>query len=65
MGKLNLHGLQWHDSDGKLAEALNVKGIPHFLIYDKEGRLYMYNAPRPSARAKLMDIFDRLLSDEK
>jgi hypothetical protein len=27
---------------------LNISGIPFFLIYDTEGKLYMYDAPRPS-----------------
>jgi len=48
MTDLNLHGNQLLNQDNKLAEALNVQGIPFFLIYDRKGRLYMYNAPRPS-----------------
>ncbi len=48
MKALNMHGNQWLNQDNSLAEALNVKGIPYFVIYDKEGRLYMSNAPRPS-----------------
>lgn len=48
MRSLNLKGIQLHDKSGKLAEALNIKGIPHFLIYDRNGRLLVYNAPRPS-----------------
>lgn len=60
MKQLNLHGLQWHDATGKLAEALNVKGIPFFLIYDKEGNLYRYNAPRPSTGAQLKELLESL-----
>lgn len=48
MHALNLQGIQLHDKSGKLAEALNIKGIPHFLLYDPNGRLLVYNAPRPS-----------------
>lgn len=48
MASLNMHGNQWRNPDDKLAEALNVKGIPRFLIYDKNGCLYYGNAPRPS-----------------
>ena len=48
MRSLNLKGIQLHDKSGKLAEALNIKGIPHFLVYDRNGRLLIYNAPRPS-----------------
>lgn len=58
--QLDLHGLQWHDEGGKLANALNVKGIPFFLIYDKEGKLYRYNAPRPSSGEKLKALLDGL-----
>ena len=46
---LGLTGLQLHDATGRLAEALNVSGIPHFLVYDKQGRLLVYDAPRPSS----------------
>ena len=43
-----MHGNQWHDANSSLANALNVRGIPFFVIYDKEGKLHYYNAPRPS-----------------
>ncbi len=49
MTELNMHGNQLYDSSKKLTDVLNIKGIPHFLVYDKEGKLYLYNAPRPSA----------------
>lgn len=48
MKALNMHGHQLLNQDNSLADALNVRGIPCFIIYDKEGRLYMSNAPRPS-----------------
>lgn len=48
MKALNMHGHQLLNMDNSLAEALNVKGIPFFIIYDKEGFLYKSNAPRPS-----------------
>lgn len=48
MADLGLHGNQLLNKDNRLAEALNVRGIPFFIIYDREGKLYMYNAPRPS-----------------
>ena len=50
---LGLTGLQLHDANGRLAEALNVSGIPHFLVYDKQGRLLVYDAPRPSSTEAL------------
>lgn len=51
---LGLTGLQLHDATGRLAEALNVSGIPHFLVYDRQGRLLVYDAPRPSSPEALM-----------
>lgn len=41
-------GLQLIDTENALPRALNVKGIPFFVIYDRDGRLHTYNAPRPS-----------------
>ena len=49
MEQLNMHGNQLWNSDGELPKLLNVRGIPHFLIYDREGKLLNYNAPRPSS----------------
>lgn len=45
---LGLEGNLLINKDNKLGEALNVSGIPFFIIYDKDGNLYKYNAPRPS-----------------
>ncbi len=49
MTALNMHGNQLWDSKKNFNKIMNIKGIPHFLVYDKEGGLYIYNAPRPSA----------------
>lgn len=48
MAQLGLSGNQFINDDGSLGNALNVKAIPRFLIYDPEGRLYDDNATRPS-----------------
>ena len=48
MTQLNMHGNQLWNKDGELPKKLNVKGIPHFLIYNPEGKLYTYKATRPS-----------------
>lgn len=48
MEQLDMHGNQLLDIDGSLASSLNVKGIPHFLIYDPQGRLHTYKTTRPS-----------------
>lgn len=53
MDQLGMHGNQLWDSDSSLASSLNVKGIPHFLIYDPQGCLHTYKATRPSDPATL------------
>lgn len=60
MNALDMHGNQWISTDNKIAEVLNVKGIPFFLIYDKEGKLYIYNAPRPSSGDTLKLLLENL-----
>lgn len=59
MKELGLHGNQLLNKDNKLGEALNVRGIPFFLIYDKEGKLYKYGAPRPSS-ADIKELLENL-----
>lgn len=49
MTQLEMHGNQLWNSDGELAKKLNVKGIPHFLLYNPDGTLNTYNMSRPSA----------------
>ncbi len=58
MKQLDMHGNQLLDRDGRLGQQLNIRGIPHFLIYDPEGRMYQYNAPRPSAEGTLQLLKD-------
>lgn len=57
---LKLQGHQYIDADGKLSAALNIQGIPHFLIYDKEGKLHTYKAQRPSSGDTLKRILKQL-----
>lgn len=45
---LGLKGNQVIDIKNDLPQALNVSGIPFFVIYDKDGKLYKYGASRPS-----------------
>ncbi len=49
VGELSLKGNLLVDRGGLLAKALRVRGIPFFLIYDREGKLLEYGAPRPSS----------------
>ena len=60
MATLNMKGNQFIDQKRKLGEALNITGIPHFLIYDKEGKLLFYHAPRPSEGKVLKNILENL-----
>lgn len=48
MEQLKMHGNQWRATDNIFAEMLNVKGIPHFLLYGKDGLLLEYKTLRPS-----------------
>lgn len=60
MTTFDMHGHQLIDTENAIGQALNVRGIPFFAIYDKEGRLYMHNAPRPSAGEPLKELLERL-----
>lgn len=60
MADLGMHGNQLHDRDNTLCNALNVKGIPFFLVYDKEGRLHTYKAMRPSRGDVLKGFLENL-----
>ena len=60
MESLNLHGNQLWDSNSQLCKSLNINGIPFFLIYDAEGKLFMYNAPRPSQGEGLKQLLERV-----
>ena len=60
MLELDMHGNQLHDRNNTLCNTLNVKGIPFFLIYDKEGKLHTYGAMRPSRADALRMILEGL-----
>ena len=60
MDEKNMHGNQLWNPAGTLGTALNVKGIPFFAIYDPEGKLYMYGAPRPSQGQGLVELLEGL-----
>lgn len=46
---VDVHGHQWIVTGDRFSELMNIKSIPHFLMYDKEGRLMKYRARRPSS----------------
>lgn len=60
MAELGMHGNQLHDKDNALGNALNVRGIPFFLIYDKDGKLHTYGAMRPSKGELLKNLLEGL-----
>ena len=60
MDEKNRHGNQLWNRKVSLGTALNVKGIPFFAIYDPEGKLYMYGAPRPSQGQGLVQLLEGL-----
>lgn len=60
MKELGMHGHQLIDKENRLYQALNPKGVPFFAIYDKEGRLYMHDAPRPSMGIGVKEMLEGL-----
>ena len=47
MRDLQLHGHQYLDLPGAFAKQLNISGIPHYLIYDKESKLLVFQMDMP------------------
>ena len=43
----------------KFVQDYQIKGIPHFILLDPEGKIVKYSAPRPSSD-KLIELFDKL-----
>lgn len=60
MKELNLHGNQLEMGNSEFDKLLNVVGIPHFVLYDPEGKLMLYKAPRPSSQ-EITTLFDNIL----
>lgn len=58
--QLNMSGNLWIVEDGRFADMLNIQGIPHFLLYGKDGNLIEYNAIRPSAGKDIKIRLDNL-----
>ena len=59
MQQLNMQGNQWIVTDSVFSELMNIRAIPHFLLYDKNSKLLEYHAPRPSS-AVLKNKLQRL-----
>lgn len=54
---IRLTAAQWQS----ICNEYNVKGIPHYLIFDKKGSLVEVNAPRPSSGENLINTIKKLL----
>ena len=58
--QLKMHGHQYIVPGAKFAKMMNIKGIPHFLLYSKEGTLMQYKAERPSSGDRIRNVLVRL-----
>ncbi|MEG1948937.1 MAG: TlpA disulfide reductase family protein [Odoribacter sp.] len=60
MDKLQMKGHQFIATGDELTSMLNIQGIPHFLIYDKDGKLIQYKASAPSKGESLKKYLNEL-----
>ena len=60
MKQLKMHGYQYIVTGDQFATMMNIKGIPHFLLYSKDGTLMQYKADRPSSGDKIRNVLTRL-----
>ena len=60
MKQLKMHGHQYIVTGDQFATMMNIKGIPHFLLYSKDGTLMQYKADRPSSGDKIRNVLTRL-----
>lgn len=60
MQQLHMEGNQYIVVGQELNNMLNVQSIPHFLIYNAEGKLIQYKAPRPSQDEEVRKILNNL-----
>ncbi len=59
--KDNLGGVQlWANGFSKICKDYSIKGIPRFMLFDKEGNIISVDAPRPS-EPKLKELIDKYL----
>ena len=60
MKQLNMHGHQYIVTGDQFATMMNIKGIPHFLLYSKAGTLMQYKAEHPSSGDRIRNVLVRL-----
>jgi thiol-disulfide isomerase/thioredoxin len=51
------------DQYDHLAGKLKIKGIPHYVLIDKDGTIISSNAPRPSMKEEITRMIDTLLEN--
>ncbi|HEY8388184.1 MAG TPA: TlpA disulfide reductase family protein, partial [Parasegetibacter sp.] len=56
----NIQGVHVSAVDPQLLTKLNISGIPHYMIVDKEGKIFNSNAPRPSNPNTVSEINNAL-----
>lgn len=49
----------------QLAESFGIKGIPHYVLIDKDGKLISKNATRPSEKYAIKSKLNKLLDNKK
>lgn len=59
--ELKLEGHQLLDQQGEFAKKMNITGIPHYILYDPEGKLVSYKTALPD-NPELKKLLDTLLS---
>lgn len=57
--ELQLGGNQLELGESEFDKIMNVTGIPHFILYDDQGNLKLYKAPRPST-TQIRELFDAI-----
>ncbi|MEM6377861.1 MAG: TlpA disulfide reductase family protein [Bacteroidota bacterium] len=65
--KLEMDWHNWHlkyDFGSSLAQALEIKGIPRYILLDPEGKIINDRAPRPS-NARLIEFLDKVLDQKR
>jgi hypothetical protein len=50
-----------YDQGSVLQGKFNFKGIPHFVLIDKTGKIQEGEAPKPSSKAEIRERLDVLL----
>jgi thiol-disulfide isomerase/thioredoxin len=57
------HLLLTDDQYNVFSSSLGIKGIPHYSLIDKRGKIVMKDAPRPSDRDRLIQEIEKLLTN--